>query len=310
MDCGDGAKDERPPYVERCRTLIVTPNQVKWIAPHGPSRLRQRLGRSLGRLFGRFLGCFLIHDLPARRTHRPTPIQRHDDHARANWTKRSVEHLNRCFELEARPKKEDSDCPWKQRNLDTATEVVRRWVAARNALNTAQAAFKQEEAALKYALQEGLLDENFDEMSGEFDFSSQGVVFTRQTRRSWAMDCYSESLQQPFAQSRKCKEPHQRVIAREVRRMIEIWKDIPGHEGRYQASRHGQIRRSSKTPREGVEPTPYDGYNGNKRLSSSDLCCTTAHHLRVLSAATATTSEPTTDRRTSRGEHVKATAPT
>ena len=25
MDCGDGAKDERPPYVEKCRTLIVTP---------------------------------------------------------------------------------------------------------------------------------------------------------------------------------------------------------------------------------------------------------------------------------------------
>ena len=36
--------------------------------------------------------------------------------------------------------------------------------------------------------QEGLLDENFDEMSGEFDLHSQGVVFTKQTRRSWAMD--------------------------------------------------------------------------------------------------------------------------
>ena len=144
------------------------------------------MGRSLGRLFGRFLGLFLIHH---------PPIQRHDDHARTNWTERSHEHLERCWGLEARPKKEDADCPWKQRNLDTATEVVRRWVAARNALNTAQAAFKQEEAALKYALQEGLLDENFDEMSGEFDFSSQGVVFTKQTRRSWAMDCYSEELQ-------------------------------------------------------------------------------------------------------------------
>ena len=37
MDCGDGAKDERPPYVERCRTLIVTPNQVKWITPMDPA---------------------------------------------------------------------------------------------------------------------------------------------------------------------------------------------------------------------------------------------------------------------------------
>ena len=143
----------------------------------------------------------MIHDLPARRTHRPTPIQRHDDHARANWTKRSVEHEG-ASSLKPGPKREDSDCPWKQRNLDTATEVVRRWVAARNALNTAQAAFKQEEAALKYALQEGLLDENFDEMSGEFDFSSKGVVFTEQ-RRSWAMDCYSEELRRRSRPSRR-----------------------------------------------------------------------------------------------------------
>ena len=86
-----------------------------------------------------------------------------------------------------------------------------RWYAAggshANAPNTAQAAFKQEEAALKYALQEGLLDENFDEMSGEFDFSSQGVVFTKQTRRSWAMDCYSEELQAAIKAEQEIREP-------------------------------------------------------------------------------------------------------
>ena len=109
--------------------------------------------------------------------------------------------------LKPGPKKEDADCPWRQRNLDTATEVVRRWVAARNALNTATAAFKQEEAALKYALKEGLLDQNFDEMSGEFDFSSQGVVFTKQTRRSWAMDCYSDSLQAAIRAEQEVREP-------------------------------------------------------------------------------------------------------
>ena len=109
--------------------------------------------------------------------------------------------------LKPGPKRDDADCPWKQRNLDTATEVVRRWVAARNALNTAQAAFKQEDAALKYALQEGLLDESFDEMSGEFDFSSQGVVFTKQTRRSWALDCYSDELQQAIRAEQEVREP-------------------------------------------------------------------------------------------------------
>ena len=115
--------------------------------------------------------------------------------------------LNGAGVLKPGPKKEHSDCPWKQRNLDTATEVVRRWYAARNALNTAQAAFKQEEAALKYALQEGLLDQNFDEMSGEYDFSAQGVVFTKQTRRSWAMDCYSDELQQAIRAEQEVREP-------------------------------------------------------------------------------------------------------
>ena len=109
--------------------------------------------------------------------------------------------------LKPGPKKEDSDCPWKQRNLDTATEQVRRWIAARNALNTAKQAFATEDAALRYALQEGLLDQNFDEMSGEYDFSAQGVVFTKQTRRSWALDCYSEELQAAIKAEQEIREP-------------------------------------------------------------------------------------------------------
>ena len=36
MDCGDGAKDERPPYVEKCRTLIVTPKKVDWLTAMEP----------------------------------------------------------------------------------------------------------------------------------------------------------------------------------------------------------------------------------------------------------------------------------
>ena len=34
-------------------------------------------------------------------------------------------------------------------------------------------------------------------MSGEYDFTSEGVVFTKQTRRTWAMDCYSPELKRP-----------------------------------------------------------------------------------------------------------------
>ena len=44
-------------------------------------------------------------------------------------------------------------------------------------------------------------------MSGEFDFSSQGVVFTKQTRRSWAMDCYSDELQQAIRAEQEIREP-------------------------------------------------------------------------------------------------------
>jgi len=100
-----------------------------------------------------------------------------------------------------------SDAPWQQRNLDVAKEQVQRWVAARNALTTATATFKQEDAALKYARDEGLLEPYFDEMSGEYDFSSEGVVFSKQTRRTWAMDCYSDELQAAIKAEQEIREP-------------------------------------------------------------------------------------------------------
>lgn len=101
-----------------------------------------------------------------------------------------------------------SEGPWQQRNLDVAKEQVQRWVAARNALTTATAAFKQEDKALKYAREEGLLEPYFDEMSGEYDFSSEGVVFSKQTRRTWSMSCYSESLQEAIKAEQETREPN------------------------------------------------------------------------------------------------------
>ena len=96
--------------------------------------------------------------------------------------------------------------PWNQRNLDTAREQVRRWVTARNALNTAKQAFEAEDKALKYAEAEGLLKPYQDAMNGEYDFSSEGVVFSKQTRRTWAMDCYW-SCRQPSAVNRRHGSP-------------------------------------------------------------------------------------------------------
>ena len=101
-----------------------------------------------------------------------------------------------------------SEAPWQQRNLDVAKEQLQRWVAARNALTTATATFKQEDAALRYAREEGLLEPYFDEMSGEYDFSSEGVVFSKQTRRTWSMSCYSEELQAAIKAEQETREPN------------------------------------------------------------------------------------------------------
>ena len=37
MDLGDGAKNNRTPLVDRCRTLIVTPNRVDWLTAMDPT---------------------------------------------------------------------------------------------------------------------------------------------------------------------------------------------------------------------------------------------------------------------------------
>ena len=92
------------------------------------------------------------------------------------------------------PRKADSDCPWKRQqprhrhrggaSLGGCTQ------RAEHGNSCVQAGGGRPEVRATG----GLLDESFDEMSGEFDFSSQGVVFTKQTRRSWAMDCYSDEF--------------------------------------------------------------------------------------------------------------------
>ena len=110
-------------------------------------------------------------------------------------------------DLKQAPSTGSGDAPWQHRSLDVAREQVARWVAARNALTTATAAFKQEDKALKYAMDEGLLESRFDEMSGEYDFTSEGVVFTKQTRRTWAMDCYSPELQEAIKAEQETREP-------------------------------------------------------------------------------------------------------
>lgn len=109
-------------------------------------------------------------------------------------------------DLKPGPKR--SEGPWQQRNLDVAKELVQRYVAAIKAESTAIAAAKQEKKCLKYAEEEGLLEPYRDEMSGEYDFSSLGVVLTKQTRRTWSMSCYSPELQEAIKAEQETREPN------------------------------------------------------------------------------------------------------
>lgn len=58
MDEGDGAKDERPPYVEKCRTLIVTPKKVDWLTAMDPTDCAMQWEESWGAYSAASLVCF------------------------------------------------------------------------------------------------------------------------------------------------------------------------------------------------------------------------------------------------------------
>lgn len=58
MDCGDGAKNNRPPYVDKCRTLIVTPKKVDWLTPMDPKDCAMQWEESWGVYSAAALACF------------------------------------------------------------------------------------------------------------------------------------------------------------------------------------------------------------------------------------------------------------
>lgn len=58
MDEGDGAKDERPPYVEKCRTLIVTPKKVDWLTAMDPTDCAMQWEEAWGAYSAASLVCF------------------------------------------------------------------------------------------------------------------------------------------------------------------------------------------------------------------------------------------------------------
>ena len=98
-----------------------------------------------------------------------------------------------------------SAAPWLGRQLDIADDVVRNFLTAKAAKAAADAAFKQADATLRYAMEEKQLDRYYDELSD--CYACPGVNFVRSERRSWPNECFSDELQGLIAAEKETREP-------------------------------------------------------------------------------------------------------
>ena len=95
--------------------------------------------------------------------------------------------------------------PWQERQLDIGESVVRAYLTAKAEKAAADAAFKQAEATLKYAMEEQQLAKFYDELSDSY--VCPDVTFVRSERRSWPNECFSEDLQTRIAAEKETQEP-------------------------------------------------------------------------------------------------------
>ena len=93
--------------------------------------------------------------------------------------------------------------PWTGRTLDQSETIVSQWCAAYERRKTAEAEFKQAEAALKHAQSEGILDGHFNDLSNTYKFKKQGVIFSKVSRQSWPLGNFSEQLQTQYQQEKE-----------------------------------------------------------------------------------------------------------
>ena len=98
-----------------------------------------------------------------------------------------------------------SAAPWLGRQLDIADDVVRNFLTAKAAKAAADAAFKQADATLRYAIEEDQLAKFYDELSD--CYTCPGVNFVRSERRSWPNECFSDDLQARIAAEKETREP-------------------------------------------------------------------------------------------------------
>ena len=95
--------------------------------------------------------------------------------------------------------------PWQERQLDIGESVVRSYLTAKAEKAAADAAFKQADATLRYAMEEQQLDRFYDELSD--CYVCPGVNFVRSERRSWPNECFSDDLQARIAAEKETREP-------------------------------------------------------------------------------------------------------
>ena len=92
--------------------------------------------------------------------------------------------------------------PWTGRTLDQSETIVSQWFDAYERKKTADAEFKQAEAALKHAQADGILDGHFNDLSNTYKFKKQGVIFSKTSRQSWPIGNFSEQLQTQYQQEK------------------------------------------------------------------------------------------------------------
>ncbi len=104
--------------------------------------------------------------------------------------------------------------PWQERQLDVGEDVIRAYLSAKAAKTAADAAFKQAEATLRYAREEGQLDRFYDELSDSY--CHPDVTFVRRETRTWPNECFSDELQSAIAAEKETRQPKVSVTWRAV----------------------------------------------------------------------------------------------
>lgn len=98
--------------------------------------------------------------------------------------------------------------PWHQRNIDTRDQIRSNYIATKRAFDKIKADLMQAETAFKYAIEEGLFDEDINhneyEQTGLRQINLEGVTCTERTgRKTFSQKSYSEALQQQMQLERE-----------------------------------------------------------------------------------------------------------